>query len=106
MSVRKLRDTFHGTVIWCGGFTKSTAQVALGTGRTDLIGFGRPFIGNPDLVARFRNDWPVVEADHSTFYTRNGEKGYADFPYFQSSSLQDVVAGVDIGNRGRGQTRR
>jgi len=82
--VHELRETFHGTLIWCGGFTKSTAQAALDTGETDLIAFGRPFIANPDLVARFRNDWPVVEADPSVFYTRNGEKGYTDFPGFRT----------------------
>lgn len=85
--IRDLRDMFHGTLIWCGGFTKSTAQAALETGQTDLIAFGRPFVANPDLVARFRNDWPVVEADPSVFYTRNGEKGYTDFPEFPKSSL-------------------
>jgi N-ethylmaleimide reductase len=85
--VRKIRQAFHGTLIWCGGFTKSTAQTALDSGQTDLIAFGRPFIANPDLVTRFRNDWPVVEADPSVFYTRRGETGYTDFPTFRASSL-------------------
>jgi N-ethylmaleimide reductase len=80
--VRKVRASFHGTLIWCGGFDKSTAQAALNTGWTDLIAFGRPFIGNPDLVARLQHDWPVVEADASAYYTRDGAKGYTDFPAF------------------------
>jgi N-ethylmaleimide reductase len=80
--VRKVRAAFRGTLIWCGGFTRSTAQAALDTGLTDLIAFGRPFVANPDLVARFRNGWPMAEADPSAFYTRNGEKGYTDFPDF------------------------
>jgi N-ethylmaleimide reductase len=89
--VRELREMFHGTLIWCGGFTKSTAQAALDTGQTDLIAFGRPFVANPDLVARLRNDWPVVEADPSVFYTRNGEKGYTDFPEFRKPSLHGQI---------------
>jgi N-ethylmaleimide reductase len=30
-----------------------------------------------------RNNWPLAEAPHSTFYTRDGEKGYTDFPFFE-----------------------
>jgi 2,4-dienoyl-CoA reductase-like NADH-dependent reductase (Old Yellow Enzyme family) len=48
----------------------------------DLISFGQPFVSNPDLVARLKNNWPVVEADRSTYYTRNGEIGYIHFPRF------------------------
>jgi N-ethylmaleimide reductase len=80
--VRKIRAAFNGTLIWCGGFDQSTAQAALNSGNTDLIAFGRPFIGNPDLVARLKNDRLLVVADPSTYYTRNGEIGYTDFPKF------------------------
>jgi N-ethylmaleimide reductase len=81
--VRKVRKAFHGTLIWCGGFDKRAAQAALDAGWADLIAFGRPFIANPDLVARLKNNWPLAEAHHSTFYTRDGEKGYTDFQYFE-----------------------
>jgi N-ethylmaleimide reductase len=80
--VRKIRETFNGAIIWCGGFTKETAQAALDTGLLDLIAFGRPFIANPDLVARFQNNWPVAEADGGAYYTRRGEIGYTDFRNF------------------------
>jgi len=84
--VRRVREAFHGTLIWCGGFTRSTAQTALETGWVDLIAFGRPFVANPDLVARFQHGWPLAEADRSALYTRNGEKGYTDFPNFDPDS--------------------
>jgi N-ethylmaleimide reductase len=77
---QKVREAFDGTLIWCGGFDKPTAQAALDTGRTDMIAFGRPFVANPDLVARLENNWPVAEAEHSSFYTRAGETGFTDFP--------------------------
>ncbi|OQP53434.1 alkene reductase [Niastella yeongjuensis] len=80
--VKKTREIFNGTIIWCGSFTKEAAQTALATGWVDLIAFGRPFIGNPDLVARFKNNWPLVEADRSAYYTRNGEIGFTDFPNY------------------------
>lgn len=84
--VKKTREIFKGAIIWCGSFTKEKAQAALETGWVDLIAFGRPFIGNPDLVARFKNNWPLTVADRSTYYTRNGEIGYTDFPDFASST--------------------
>jgi len=85
--VRRVRDTFHGTLIWCGGFTKRTAQLALDTGWVDLIAFGRPFVANPDLVERLKHDWPLADSDPSDFYSRNGEKGYVDFPRFEEVAL-------------------
>jgi N-ethylmaleimide reductase len=81
--VKKTREIFKGAIIWCGSFTRDSAQAALESGFVDLIAFGRPFIGNPDLVERFKNDWPLTVADRSTYYTRNGEMGYTDFGNFQ-----------------------
>ncbi|KAA2240332.1 alkene reductase [Chitinophaga agrisoli] len=82
--LKKTRECFTGSIIWCGSFNKESALAALATGWVDLIAFGRPFIGNPDLVARFKNDWPIVVADRSAYYTRNGEKGFVDFPNFSN----------------------
>jgi len=84
--VWKIRKAFQGKLIWCGGFSKSSAEAALAAGWADLIAFGRPFVANPDLVARFRNDWPLAEAAQSALYTRNGETGYTDFPAYSSAA--------------------
>jgi N-ethylmaleimide reductase len=88
--VLKMRKAFHGALIWCGGFARRTAQNALDTGLVDLIAFGRPFIANPDLVARFKNDWPLAAADRSDLYTRRGEKGYTDFSNFIPGDCRQV----------------
>jgi N-ethylmaleimide reductase len=48
----------------------------------DLIAFGRPYIGNPDLAERLQHGWPLAEADRSTYYTRRGEVGFTDFPTY------------------------
>ena len=79
----KVRSTFPGAIIWCGGFnSREGAEAALKTGLVDLIAFGRPFIGNPDLVQRLKNGWPLAVADRSTYYTRRDEVGFTDFgPY-------------------------
>ncbi|OPD98036.1 hypothetical protein AO997_33685 [Pseudomonas aeruginosa] len=43
--------------------------------------FGRPFIGNPDLVERLRGNQPLAAADSSVYYG-GGANGYTDFPTF------------------------
>lgn len=79
----KARAVFPGAFIWCGGFnSREAAQEALDSGLVDLIAFGRPWIGNPDLVERLAHDWPLTEADRSTYYTRRGELGFTDFPTY------------------------
>lgn len=86
----KVRASFPGAIIWCGGFTsRQEAQAALDTGLVDLIAFGRPFIGNPDLAERLAHGWPLTEADRSTYYTRRGEVGFTDFPTYRAPSFAE-----------------
>ena len=85
----RVRAAFSGKIIWCGGFTdRQGAQAALDTGLVDLIAFGRPFIGNPDLAERLRHGWPLTEADRATYYTRRGEIGYTDFTAYSSGGAE------------------
>ncbi len=60
------------------GYDKSLAQAALADG-ADLVAFGKPFIANPDLVRRLREDAPLNAPDKATFYG-GGAKGYTDYP--------------------------
>ena len=64
---------------------KSIAEAAIARGAADLIAFGRPFINNPDLPARFKNGWPLdEELDMSTWYSSgHGARGYTDFPSYE-----------------------
>ena len=75
----KLRSLFKGSFILAGGFTGETAEQALAAGQADLIGFGRPFISNPDLVARLQKGAELAAPNMGTFYTP-GEAGYTDYP--------------------------
>jgi len=75
----KLRKAFNGPFILAGGFDKDTAESALAHSSADLIGFGRPFISNPDLVERMQTAHKLNEPDMSTFYTGDA-KGYTDYP--------------------------
>ena len=74
-----LRAAFDGVFILSGGFDHASAEQALLEKRGDLIAFGRPFLANPDLVARLHKDAPLNAPDMATFYVP-GAKGYTDYP--------------------------
>ncbi len=74
-----LRAAFNGPFILAGGFDAASAEQALAAGQADLIAFGRPFLSNPDLVARMQSGAPLTAPDFGTFYTP-GEQGYTDYP--------------------------
>ncbi|WP_216081975.1 alkene reductase [Citrobacter sp. MGH 55] len=74
-----LRIIFHGTLIYSGKYTKIRAEEALANGWADLIGFGRPFIANPDLPHRLKNDLPLNAPIKETFFG-GGKEGYLDYP--------------------------
>jgi len=73
-----MRQGFVRTIILSGGFTKESAADALASGTGDLIAFGRPFISNPKLVSKLRNNQPLTLPDASTYYTP-GPGGYIDY---------------------------
>jgi N-ethylmaleimide reductase len=74
-----LRRRFRGTYIANNRYDRGLAEEALKSGRADLVSFGRPFIGNPDLVRRLRDGAPLVDAPQETYYGGN-EQGYSDWP--------------------------
>lgn len=81
MTLTEFRKVFHGPLMGNCGYTRETAEAAIAAGDADLISFGRPFISNPDLVERFRNDWPLADpAPVSDWSATTGAKGYTDFP--------------------------
>jgi N-ethylmaleimide reductase len=77
--LQKLRRLFKGPVIANNLYDRAMALEALRTNAADLIAFGRPFIGNPDLVDRLKRNAPLVDARRSTHYT-GGAAGYTDWP--------------------------
>ncbi|MDR2188329.1 MAG: alkene reductase [Azonexus sp.] len=78
-----IRAAFKGALILSGGYDAARAEQDLATGKCDLIAVGRPFIANPDLVARWRAGAPVNALDMNTFYTP-GARGYTDYPALAS----------------------
>lgn len=78
------RESFGGTIIAAGGFSRDIAEERLNNNEVDLVAFGVPFIANPDLVERMKNNWPLAESDRTTYYGVSGspEKGYTDYPVY------------------------
>jgi len=74
-----LRAAFRGAIVACGGFDRDKAEGMLVRGHAELVAFGKPFISNPDLVARLRRGAPLAAWNEATFYA-GGEQGYTDYP--------------------------
>lgn len=49
-----MRGPFKGTWIVNNGYDRAMAIDAMASGKADLVAFGRPFISNPDLPRRLR----------------------------------------------------
>jgi len=84
---KEIGKTFTQTIILAGNYDRDRAEDDIRSGLGNLIAFGRPFINNPDLVTRFRNNWPLSDnLDSSTFYNGD-EKGYLDYRPYQDSAI-------------------
>ena len=90
MTLADFRKVFSGPLVGNCGYTRETAEKAIGQDPAVLIAFGRSFISNPDLVARFANNWPLnPEADMSDWYSPTGARGYTDFPITQEAEIKN-----------------
>jgi 2,4-dienoyl-CoA reductase-like NADH-dependent reductase (Old Yellow Enzyme family) len=75
----EIRKLFRGPLILNQEYDLANAQADLDAGLADAITFGRPFLANPDLVERLRQDATLNAPDMATFYTQ-GAEGYVDYP--------------------------
>ncbi|WP_117233014.1 alkene reductase [Vibrio maerlii] len=78
-----VREAYQGVLIWAGRYNADTAADALAGGTADMVGFGRPFVSNPDLPARIQNDYPLAAHDPDTLFG-GAEKGLTDYPEYQA----------------------
>jgi N-ethylmaleimide reductase len=85
MSIKQMiRGNFTNTLIMSGGYDKERAETDLQSGLADLIAFGRPFINNPDLVDRLKNNWPLSQDLQTKLFYSADEKGYTDYPFYMA----------------------
>lgn len=80
-----LRKAWPRTFFIGGSFDLVSAQQAVADGLTDLVGMGRNFLANPDLVERLQQGLPLTPPDVNTFFTP-GAKGYTDYPFATEST--------------------
>ncbi|MEI8288247.1 MAG: alkene reductase [Verrucomicrobiota bacterium] len=79
----QLKALFGGAYIANEKFTQATGNQVLAAGEADAVAYGVPFIANPDLPERFKQNAPLNPPNQSTFYAA-GEKGYTDYPFWKS----------------------
>jgi len=77
---KMIRNNFKNTIILSGGYDAERAETDIESGLGNLVAFGRPFINNPDLVERLKNNWPLsTDLKMDLFYSADA-KGYTDYP--------------------------
>ena len=79
MTLAEFRPLFQGVIIGNCGYTKETAEARIAEGNADIIAIGRPFITNPDLPERYRNNWPLNPAEDMSLWYTPGPEGYTDY---------------------------
>ena len=73
-----LRKIWPRTFFIGGSFDHASGQQAVNDGLVDLVGIGRAFLANPDLVQRLLKGQPLNAPDMDTLFTP-GAKCYTDY---------------------------
>ena len=82
MTLKEFRDVYPGIIMGNCGYTKEMAEEKISRNEADLAAFGRPFITNPDLPQRLKNNWPLNPWEDMTYWYTTEAKGYTDYkPY-------------------------
>jgi len=82
MTLAEFRPVFDGVLMGNCGYTKEAMVERLAEGNADMVAIGRPYITNPDLPERFKNDWPLNPSEDMSLWYSPGQKGYTDYaPY-------------------------
>lgn len=81
-----LHSKFNGAWMVNNGYDRQMALEAVASGAADLVAFGRPFISNPDLVRRLRDNAALNAVDGTTLYGGDA-KGYTDYPALDEHAM-------------------
>jgi N-ethylmaleimide reductase len=85
--VPAIRRAFKGALILNSDYFLDDASQAVQRGEADAIAFGRSFLANPDLPARFARRASLNAPNTETFYTP-GPAGYTDYPALAEAAGQ------------------
>ncbi|PYF12873.1 N-ethylmaleimide reductase [Rhodobacter viridis] len=75
-----LREAIRAPYIANNGYDRASALAAVAGGQAAAIAFGKPFIANPDLVARLDRDAEWNPLRLALMYG-GGAEGYTDYPF-------------------------
>ncbi len=79
-SPAELRALYRGALMVNGCYDLDSARQVLASGHAQMVSLGRPYIGTPDVVERYRAGRPLnVDSDPLTWYGGD-ETGYCDLP--------------------------
>lgn len=78
-----LKELFGGVFVANEAIDQETGQQLIDEGKADAVAFGKLFIANPDLPARFAKHAPLNRPEPNTFYAP-GPHGYIDYPAFEA----------------------
>jgi 2,4-dienoyl-CoA reductase-like NADH-dependent reductase (Old Yellow Enzyme family) len=78
-----LKQAFGGIFVANEAIDQSIGQQLLDEGKADAVAFGKLFIANPDLPARFAKNAPLNRPNSATFYA-SGPEGYTDYPALEA----------------------
>ena len=74
-----IRKVFTNPLVLNQDYTREKADADLATSLADAISFGRPYISNPDQVARLHDGTALAPDNFRTWYSP-GAEGYTDYP--------------------------
>lgn len=76
-----VRQAYQGVLIYAGRYDSDKGAMAIDDGVADMIGFGRPFVANPDLPSRIQHGYPLAPHDPNTLFG-GAEAGLTDYPEY------------------------
>ncbi len=82
MTLAEFKSVYKGLIMGNCGYTKESAEERISKQEADLAAFGRPFITNPDLPLRLKNNWPLAPFEDMSLWYTPGKEGYTDYPPF------------------------
>ncbi len=95
-TVATIRQQFTNPMILNGGYDAlPRIEESLSSGRAQLISIGRPYVSNPDLVARLQQHIPLTPGNPATYYAPGPTgfaEGYTDYPTAKAEAQQPVGA--------------
>ncbi|MDQ6972095.1 MAG: alkene reductase [Mariprofundaceae bacterium] len=85
VDMAEIRRHFSGIYMANGGYDKARGNAAIENSSADIVAYGIPYLANPDLPERLRQDAPLNEADQATFYGGDAH-GYTDYPTLEHAA--------------------